>query len=134
VTLPNTPSESGKLIKFWFPVIIYSGIIFYGSSLPNLRPPIDGNNVDKICHIGEYIPFGFLIARGLFHTKTGFSAGRLIGLATFWAFVYGLSDEFHQSFVQGRTSSLEDVLADVIGACLGSWLLVQWLKKRKHQF
>lgn len=32
---------------------------------------------------------------------------------------YGVSDEFHQSFVPGRHPSWTDVLADVVGAGLG---------------
>ena len=32
------------------------------------------------------------------------------------AILFALSDEFHQSFVEGRTSTLRDVLIDGIGA------------------
>ena len=31
---------------------------------------------------------------------------------------YGVSDEYHQSFVSGRTASIEDVLVDGLGALL----------------
>ena len=33
----------------------------------------------------------------------------------FIGFLYALSDEFHQSFVPGRTSELGDIIADWIG-------------------
>ena len=33
--------------------------------------------------------------------------------------VYGLSDEFHQSFVPMRDASIYDVFADIIGGMLG---------------
>jgi VanZ family protein len=33
--------------------------------------------------------------------------------------LYGMSDEFHQSFVPDRTPSVLDVAADTIGACIG---------------
>lgn len=36
------------------------------------------------------------------------------------AVVFGLSDEFHQSFIPGRDPSLMDVLADTIGAVAGA--------------
>ena len=45
---------------------------------------------------------------------------------------YGISDEFHQGFVLGRTPSLVDLLADALGALVGisgSWLLL--LRRRK---
>ena len=41
---------------------------------------------------------------------------------------YGMSDEFHQSFVSGRTTSLGDLLADAVGAFVGisaSWFLLR---------
>ncbi len=44
------------------------------------------------------------------------------------AVCYGISDEFHQSFVSGRTSSIADLLADAVGALVaisGSWLLLR---------
>lgn len=125
------PFDRRKMFKFWFPVFVYSGIIFYVSSLPNLRPPLKGINIDKIWHIGEYIPLGFLVARALFHTKSGLQAGSLVGLSVLLVFLYGLSDEFHQMFVQGRYASLLDVAADVIGAWIGSVLLLRWMKIKK---
>ena len=35
------------------------------------------------------------------------------------ATVYGISDEFHQWFVPGRTADVHDVMADAIGATRG---------------
>jgi VanZ family protein len=36
--------------------------------------------------------------------------------------VYGITDEYHQSFVPGRQSSAWDVAKDATGALLGAWL------------
>ena len=44
------------------------------------------------------------------------------------AVLYGISDEFHQSFVSGRTPAMADLLADAVGALAaisGSWLLLR---------
>lgn len=45
--------------------------------------------------------------------------------------LYGISDEWHQSFVVGRSSDVLDWLADTSGAVLASFLLMrfsaQWL-------
>jgi VanZ family protein len=38
------------------------------------------------------------------------------------ASLYGVFDEWHQSFVPGRYASLTDVALDVAGAVLGIWL------------
>lgn len=48
---------------------------------------------------------------------------RSLGACAF-ASVYGVLDEWHQSFVPGRYASLTDVMLDVVGALLGVWLIV----------
>ena len=53
---------------------------------------------------------------------TGWRWRRVAGASLLGAFViavlYGVSDEFHQSFVPGRTPDAADVLADAVGAAL----------------
>ena len=39
---------------------------------------------------------------------------------------YGMTDEFHQMFVPGRTSSIDDLFADTIGAFIGAGLCWAW--------
>ena len=112
--------HSLKFLKFWFPVILYSAIIFYISSWENLGTPIPGLYIDKVFHLLEYIPFGFLLTRALTGTKEGRVSVFFI-LVVLLTFGYGLSDEFHQSFVPGRESTLGDALADTIGGTLGCW-------------
>jgi len=46
------------------------------------------------------------------------------------AVVYALSDEYHQTFVPGRTGRLFDVLVDGAGTC-GAMLLSWWLERRR---
>ena len=44
------------------------------------------------------------------------------------ATAYGISDEFHQWFVPGRTADVHDVMADAIGATLaavGAWAILK---------
>ena len=40
--------------------------------------------------------------------------------------LYGLSDEWHQSFVKGRFSDIADWLADTSGPGLAVFLLYNW--------
>ncbi len=45
------------------------------------------------------------------------------------AVLYGLSDEYHQSFIAGRSPAIEDAVSDGLGALVGllaSWLAVRW--------
>jgi VanZ family protein len=39
--------------------------------------------------------------------------------------LYGISDEFHQYFVPGRSVDVYDVLADALGGLLGAWTMYQ---------
>jgi VanZ family protein len=39
-------------------------------------------------------------------------------MALLMAVLFAASDEFHQSFVEGRTSTLRDVLIDALGSTL----------------
>ena len=46
------------------------------------------------------------------------------------ATLYGISDEWHQSFV-GRDATVQDWLADTIGAALVAVLLLLWWRRGK---
>ena len=108
-----------KFLKFWFPVFLYSGIIFYASSLPDLKPPLEIANIDKVFHVLEYLPFGFFLARAFIQQ---WPAGRIWQMATICSLLYGISDEYHQSFVPGREAGVPDAIADTIGGFLGVWI------------
>jgi len=84
-----------------------------------LQTPI---GYDKILHLGEYIPFGFLLARALRNTNYGLSGNTLISLVLLFSLLYGVSDEYHQFFVPGRDSNWVDVVADSIGGVIGGWI------------
>jgi VanZ family protein len=47
------------------------------------------------------------------------------------ASIYGVSDEFHQSFTPGRSVEIADWLADTCGAALAVGLYVLWPRYRK---
>lgn len=51
------------------------------------------------------------------------------------AVAYGLSDEFHQSFVPDRNGRLDDVVTDAIGAAVGvivAWLVLSMLARARE--
>lgn len=109
-------------LRYWGPVCVYAGLIFYLSSLPNPQdklPSFIGLLSDKVLHAVEYAILGGLFYRA-FRWGTNDAvkpwAGLLAVLATS---LYGLSDEIHQAFVPNRESSGWDWLADSVGASLG---------------
>ena len=122
-----------KFQRFWFPVILYSGIIFYVSSVPNVKTPLQEIQFDKFLHILAYMPFGFLFAWGIYHTRSSVSRGMLLGAVVLASFLYGISDEIHQSFVPGRNAGIIDIIADTIGGAAGGFgclLFLEYIKNR----
>lgn len=80
---------------------------------------------DKIEHGIEYATGGFFAA-GAF----GFLRGRRRWTAAVaFCGLWGVSDEWHQSHVPGRDSSVADVAADVAGATIGV-LAFSWIAGR----
>jgi len=71
---------------------------------------------DKILHAGAYAVVGALMrwAAGPEARDPGASRWAWLAVAA-----YGAIDEFHQSFVPGRTPSVGDWAADAIGAWIG---------------
>lgn len=46
--------------------------------------------------------------------------------------LYALSDEWHQSFVKGRSASISDVLIDTTGAVIATSILAYLSKSKKE--
>lgn len=98
------------------PVLAYAGLIFFFSStstFPYLIPSFFG--FDKLAHFCEYYILGALILRWLLAKQGRFSNRHALALTVLIGTLYGLSDEWHQSFVPGRHATLWDVLFDALG-------------------
>ncbi|HAH19936.1 MAG: hypothetical protein A2Y00_08435 [Omnitrophica WOR_2 bacterium GWF2_43_52] len=117
-----------KFFLYWFPVYSYMALIFYLSSLS--RPPEQFSlfEWDKLNHCLEYAILGLLLIRALneHYGKVGFLQLQIIAFII--AAVYGASDEFHQSFIFGRSASFLDWITDMIGAAIGAFFI---LKRKK---
>lgn len=86
--------------------------------------------LDKIAH---FLIYGLLAATVIFAHGQRMRNHRplLVVLSScIVCLLYGMTDEFHQSFIPGRFVSGADVLADVIGAIVVS--VVWLLRYRKH--
>ena len=108
-------------LYYWFPLIFICGLIFYLSHQPELpEPPIEMPFLDKIEHIGIYTVLGYCARRAFDRGNTSFLS-RIPGICTvLFCLLYGISDEFHQSFIPTRESNNWDILADVLGGILGN--------------
>jgi VanZ family protein len=111
-----------RLISLWGPVALYMAAIFYLSSLH--QAPLPPGVADKPAHSFGYLGFGLVIARALARGLPPRITLRqaLIGFAL--ASFYGITDEFHQRFVAGRSADIADWYADSLGAAIA--LLVCW--------
>ncbi|MBW6486664.1 MAG: VanZ family protein [Syntrophobacterales bacterium] len=111
-----------KWIYLGGPVVVYASLIFFLSSLsrfPDETPSFFG--FDKIVHFIEYFILGALLYRW-FANVEGLPGKRRALIATiFVGIIYAFTDEWHQSFVPGRDSSLFDVLFDSLGVAVASF-------------
>ena len=104
-----------RALAAWLPAIVIAAIIFTLSAQPNLRVTegLTDLVLRKLAHLAV---FGLLAAGGVrgltFHGLAGRAA--LVGAAAI-ATAYAVSDEFHQTFVTGRSGSPIDVAIDVVG-------------------
>ncbi|MBI4308900.1 MAG: VanZ family protein, partial [Candidatus Omnitrophica bacterium] len=54
----------GIKVKLWFPVIVWAGVIFYCSSMPNLKTGLAEDSIlRKMAHVIEYFILTFLLYR-----------------------------------------------------------------------
>lgn len=100
--------------------LVWMALIFYLSAQPSLGLPGLFEGQDKVMHFVTYGVLGFLVARGIGPVRGEFSWRRMFAAIAFTV-AYGISDEFHQSFVPGRSPSVFDLLADALGALAGAW-------------
>lgn len=101
--------------------LAWMALIFYLSAQPSLQVPSLVEGQDKVMHFVTYAVLGFLATGAASPGRETFSWKRVMAAAIFTLF-YGISDEFHQSFVPGRSASVFDLLADGLGGVAGAGL------------
>jgi VanZ family protein len=119
-----------KFLKFWFPVLLYCCIIFGVSSIPSVEmPPGIVPHLDKVIHAVEFGILAVLLARAVRITSLTASLPLVFAIALYFTVFYGVTDEFHQSFVPGRSADFDDLLADTIGAAIAAAGYLFWQRK-----
>ena len=145
-----------KSLKYWLPVALWMGLIFTMSTqvgsathtgrilaylLGYIWPQAPQPTVElihflirKAGHFSEYAVLAWLLCRAWS------TVGPMTITQSRWkstlsailvATLYAASDEWHQSFVPGRSAAVRDVLLDSTGAWTAAiaWLLCQGRKK-----
>jgi len=102
-------------------------LLFFLSSRSDLGAA--GRIPDWLTHGAAYLLLAALLARAVAGGVGRPLAARTALVVVLAATLYGVSDEWHQSFVAGRDSSAGDVAKDAGGALLGV-LLFRRLRPR----
>lgn len=114
------------------PPIAWIIVSFLLSHQPTLPYPddMDAKIISTMGHVGVFGVLAALIwwALGL----TEMPPLRRAGIAVLLTVTYGFLDEWHQSFVPGRTPDVRDIIADTTGAIL-AMLVVTWLARRLRE-
>ena len=120
--------------------IAWMGLIFYLSSLPGAEASRElesgavswlGDLRSYAAHIVLYGVLAALIQVALWGWSLELQL-RWVIVAAVLASLFGISDEYHQSFVTGRSATLVDGLVDSIAAFASStlfWRLVVWYRR-----
>jgi len=106
-------------------LILYCSFIYWLSAQSSLPTPLSFPYQDKVMHFGAYFILAGFSARAFRHIPLSLIGWLLSSLI--FSSLYGASDEWHQSFVVGRSADIYDWLADTTGAaiCLFSIYLIQ---------
>jgi VanZ family protein len=120
-----------SFILNWLPVMVYCIAIFVQSSYPSLDKFPSFAYSDKLMHVIAYGLLGLLVCRAVNTLgRWRHRWGALVCFGVAAAALYGASDEWHQSFVAGRSSEVADLIADVAGGLVGSVIYVSILYMR----
>jgi VanZ family protein len=124
---------SGK--KYSILALLYLGLIFIQSSIPSERiPRMTILSYDKLIHGGIYLIAAILIYLAIREHKPKVKHSFQIAWLTFTITVlFGLTDEIHQHFVDGRHASAFDFLADTAGAAAGVFFIHNFRDRLKKK-
>jgi VanZ family protein len=113
-----TPMSLRSIVLRWLPALAMMFAIFSFSSLPAARIPYFGDLDIYIKKGGHFLGYALLAVAYFWALPPRLPRGFRGVLSILMAMLFALSDEFHQSFVEGRTSSLRDVAIDTFGAAV----------------
>lgn len=137
----NNSSRLWRFAYYWLPLIAWACVIFAMShtSGSTLDTTIEETSeflpiallTQEFAHIAQYGMLAALAYRLLASYQT-LPRMRALGGALLFAVCYGVTDEFHQMFVPGRSATLGDLALDTIGAALGlvGALIAAWAFRR----
>jgi len=119
------------VLNRWGPFLLIIVLIFIFSSIPKYRLPDLAQNDFTLKKGGHILGYCLIALTFWYGFKWEKKRWWLVWIV---AVLYAISDELHQSFVPGRTPSLEDVAIDSFAAGLGlliGYVMVKFKEYRK---
>lgn len=119
----NSISKGQLFARYWVPVLAWMFVIFLFSSQPHSGAVTEtyfgswNVPVRKFAHLTEYFILALLASRAFVHTGSLFAAKAQMFTIVLCA-INAFLDEWHQSFVPGRSACVCDALVDILGAVL----------------
>lgn len=139
IFIHGNPNRYG--LVFSTVAVAWMGLIFFLSSLKGPAGDSEGSKLLELSiaswlgGLSSYFAHAFmfgalatLVQASIWSWRPGFHLrGSIVSVV--FATVYGISDEYHQSFVAGRVATASDVFADCSGASVSA--LVAWFITRR---
>ena len=109
-------------VRRWLPVLLWAAVIFAFSSMPSGAHDLAWWELllRKLAHVTEYAILAALLCRAL---RRAVPAVVIAGL-------YAVTDEVHQTFVEGRLGTPRDVAIDLVGILVG---VIAWKRFAREQ-
>ncbi|MFS0727727.1 VanZ family protein [Paenibacillus sp. 1P07SE] len=121
----------------WLPALLWMGVIFglssrtgdqLGGMMPWFQKLLPWMQSFDWGHFAAYFILALLLAYGFGRHADNW---RIKALVVLLCILYGITDEYHQSFVDGRTPDAKDVRNDGIGALLAMLTLsIPFIRRR----
>ena len=115
-------SKPVRLFALWGPPLVLMALIFAFSAMPS-----DSDKhvwwvfaLRKVAHFSEYALLCALWFRAL---RPRLSVDGVLRAAVGICVAYAVTDELHQTLVDGRIGTWHDVVIDTAGALTAAWLL-----------
>lgn len=126
---PGT-SKTVHTLLAWLAVAAWAGLIFFFSAQPSLNSGLGVWDfiLRKLAHIFVFGVLAALTWRALRRHCIGSRAALATAVAL--ALTYAVSDEYHQSFVPGRSATAYDVGFDLAGILIAATIIL-WSRSRQ---
>ncbi len=117
----------GYTLMRWLPAVAWLAVIFAFSSIPGDSLPSTTIDLTSVAHVAEYAILATLLVFAVGGRRVTIALALALLLA---CSLYGVTDEFHQSFVPGRTPDPIDWAMDTAGAAAAIGVLAVVRKRR----